>query len=164
MSDDMELKKIHAASVPGAIAKAEHYRLLNTPAEAESICLDVLAVEPKHQKALGILVLALTDQLQMGRASVRRIRKFLERIDDEYLKLYYSGLLSEREGRACIHRELPGGFAYDCLRQAMEWYEKAEKLAPEGNDEAILRYNSCLRTIRRHHLEPRDDEGELPLE
>ncbi len=57
-------KPISPASVPGALAKAERYRLLNEPGEAESICLDILAVEPDNQQALASLILSLTDQLQ----------------------------------------------------------------------------------------------------
>lgn len=164
MTESFELKKIHAPSVPNAVAKAEHYRLLNNPVEAESICLDVLEVDATNQKALIILVLAMTDQLEQGKAAARNIRAHLARLDDEYLRTYYAGLICEREGRGYIRRDLPGGFAFHCLRQAMEWYEKAEKLAPAGNDEAILRYNSCVRTIRRRNLKPQQDEHELPLE
>ena len=32
----------------------------------------------------------------------------------------------------------------------MEWYEKAESLRPPGNDEAILRWNTCARILARH--------------
>ena len=35
-----ELKRLHEGSLDAAIARAEHYRLLNEPAQAESICLD----------------------------------------------------------------------------------------------------------------------------
>jgi len=43
-----ELKTISIESVDGALAKAELYRFLNDPEEAESICHDVLAVAPAH--------------------------------------------------------------------------------------------------------------------
>ena len=56
-----ELKHLSAAAIPRALEKAERYRLLNEPWEAESICLDVLSVEPQNQQALVMLILALTD-------------------------------------------------------------------------------------------------------
>ena len=43
-------------------------------------------------------------------------------------------------------------------------YEQAERVAPPDNHDAILRWNSCLRTIRKHNLSPRGHEHELPLE
>ncbi|MEE2900476.1 MAG: hypothetical protein VX815_18600, partial [Gemmatimonadota bacterium] len=61
-----ELKPLSADAVPVALAKAEHYRLLNEPEEAESICIDILEVDPEHQKALINLLLARTDQFKEG--------------------------------------------------------------------------------------------------
>jgi hypothetical protein len=46
----------------------------------------------------------------------------------------------------------------------MDAYEEAEKIRPAGNDDALLRYNSCVRTIEHHGLVPHRDSGELPLE
>src|SRR5260370_873256 len=43
-----QLKSISKAGIPEAIAKAELYRYLNEPEEAESICRDILAVDPEH--------------------------------------------------------------------------------------------------------------------
>ena len=59
----MRLKPISPESVAGALAKAERYRLLNEPEEAESICRDILEIEPDNQQALVSLILALTDQI-----------------------------------------------------------------------------------------------------
>jgi len=47
-----ELKRLHKDAIPAALEKAERYRLLNEPGEAESICLDILAVDPDNQRAL----------------------------------------------------------------------------------------------------------------
>ena len=57
-----ELKPLHPDAVQAALARAERYRLLNEPSEAESICLDILAVEPDNQPARIMLLLSLTDQ------------------------------------------------------------------------------------------------------
>ena len=56
------LRSISKAAIPAAVKKAEHYRLLNDPEQAESICLDILAVDPDNQQALVVLILAITDQ------------------------------------------------------------------------------------------------------
>jgi hypothetical protein len=58
----LELKRIPPSAVQPALEKALRYRLLSEPGEAESICRDVLAVDPDNQEALVTLLLALTDQ------------------------------------------------------------------------------------------------------
>ena len=59
---DYKIKCISTAGIAAAIDKAERYRSLNEPEEAESICRDILAIEPQHQLAVRLLGLALTDQ------------------------------------------------------------------------------------------------------
>jgi hypothetical protein len=40
----------------------------------------------------------------------------------------------------------------------MSWYEKAEKLRPSGNDDALLRWNTCARLLNeRADIVPRED-------
>ena len=62
-----ELKSISTQAIARAIVKAERYRLLNEPQEAESICRDILTVDPENQEALVMLLLSITDQF--GRTS-----------------------------------------------------------------------------------------------
>ena len=45
-----ELKKLADKNLDAAIALAKHYRDLNQPEEAESICRDVLEVAPENPK------------------------------------------------------------------------------------------------------------------
>lgn len=161
------LKRIAADGIPHAMEKAERYRLLNDPVQAESICHDVLAVDPDHQDALRCLILALTDQLGAGGAgsAAREARLCIAKLADEYERAYYTGLVHERETRAFLQRKNAfRSAAYDGFRHAMEWYERAEALRPPGNADAILRWNSCVRAIERERLEPADDAPELPLE
>ena len=99
-----------------------------------------------------------------GKATVKQARQYLARLTDEYQRLYYSGIISERHARAGLARRVPGHFTYHALREAMECYSKAAALRPAGDDDPILRWNSCLRTIRRERLEPGPDESEQPLE
>ena len=61
-----EPKPISRESVPAALQKAERYRIINDPSSAESICLDVLTVDPENQQALVTLLLAITDQFPEG--------------------------------------------------------------------------------------------------
>lgn len=161
------LKTISPGSVPAALEKAERYRLLNDPEQAESICRDILAIEPTHQQALRVIILALTDQFAAGHGhgGVREARGHIEKLEDAYERAYYTGITFEREARASLERSMVGhATAYAGFRQAMDWYEQAEALRPAGNDDALLRWNSCVRTIAREHLRPADDEPEQPLE
>src|SRR5258708_30095990 len=89
------------AGIPEAISKAEHYRSPNEPEEAESICCDILAVEPDHQLALRLLGLAMTDQF-CGDASDRsgEVETLFQRLAERYERLYYTGLLHERRAKA----------------------------------------------------------------
>ena len=161
-----ELKRISRAGIPAALQKAERYRLLNEPAAAESICLDVLAADPDNQAALIQLALARSDQFGAELAgAVELAREPLDRVDDEYKRAYYLGIVCERRARAHLHSTSPGGgaMAYDWLRRAMEQYEQAERLRPEGHDEPLLRWNTCARLIERHHLRGEEDERYEPV-
>jgi hypothetical protein len=165
--NDFELKRITSDGIPSALEKAERYRLLNDPEQAESICRDILAVDADNQETLRVLVLALTDQFASGHVHgcVRDARGFAMKLEDEYERLYYTGIVFEREARAFLSRAgAVRSAAYEGLREAMEWYEKAEDLRPPGNVDALLRWNSCVRTIRRERLEPEPESGEQPLE
>ena len=164
MLEPFDLKPISAAGVPSAIERAERYRLLNDPEQAESICLDVLEVDPSNQRALVVLILAITDQIRDGEASPNKAHAYVAKLETEYHRNYFGGLIRERHARALLGRGPSRVFAYDAFREAMDLYEKAASLRPEGEDEAILRWNACVRTIRRGKLRPRPDEGELPLE
>jgi len=145
-----KLKPIAAAAIPRSIEKAERYRLINQPGPAESICHDILATDPGNQRALHVLVLALTDQFSGESADlVKRGREALALITNEYERAYYAGVISERRAIAKLASGVPGaGFiAHDWLREAMRHYEEAERLRPAGNDDALLRYNSCVRLL-----------------
>jgi hypothetical protein len=167
MTDRPALKTISPGSIPAALEKAERYRLLNDPEQAESICRDILAIESAHQQALRVIILALTDQFTTGHGhgGVREVRVHIEKLEDAYERAYYTGIMFEREARASLGRSMVAhATAYAGFRQAMDWYEQAEGLRPSGNDDALLRWNSCVRTIARENLRPADDEREQPLE
>ena len=164
-----ELKRLHKDALPAAVEKAIRYRLLNEPAEAESICLDVLEADPQNQEAIITLLLALTDRFTKGYGvSDTQIKQLLARIRDEYERAYYSGIIAERRAKAKLSQHTPGCRfqAYELFREAMDWFEKAEAIRPSGNDDALLRWNTCARIIERNKLVPREEEEpvEFPLE
>ena len=95
-----ELKKLSKEGVEAALKKAEQYRLLNEPRQAESICLDILEVAPESQPTLILLLLARTDQFarELG-ARVENARELLPRLVGDYEKAYYAGIICERGAR-----------------------------------------------------------------
>ncbi len=157
-----ELKRLSAAALPRALERAEHYRLLNEPWAAESICLDILAVEPTHQQALKVLLLARCDEFAHDTGdAVQRAKETLALLTNEYERAYYAGIILERRAKARLNQRAPGaGFvAYEWLREAMSWYEKAEAIRPAGNDDAVLRWNTCARMLNeRADIVPRAEE------
>jgi hypothetical protein len=161
-----ELKTLSADALPRALEKAERYRLLNEPGEAESICRDVLDVEPDNQEALVMLLLALTEQFDIESAFVGDAHQAIERMRDEYAREYYTGIVYERRAKAQLHHATPGfgPRVYEWLREAMRCYEKAEAIRPIGNDDAVLRWNACARLLMRdRHLVPAIEERGEPL-
>ena len=149
----VQLKKISHAAVPAALAKAEKYRLLNEPEQAESICRDILAVDASHGVALVTLLLSLTDQFRAASTSaVRGAEEILERVSGAYGHAYYAGIIHERWALALLEGGDPGHQAFHWLESAMKHYDAAEQLAAPGNDDAILRWNSCARLIAREGL------------
>lgn len=148
-----ELKRLSREGIASALRKVERYRLLNEPWEAESICRDVLEVEPAHQEALISLLLSMTDRFSHeGAPGMEEVRAILPRIESEYDRAYYAGIICERKASALWDRRVSGAGprVYDQLRQAMEHYERAEQLRPAGNDDAVLRWNTCARMINDH--------------
>jgi hypothetical protein len=163
-----ELKRLSSEAIPEALEKAERYRLLNEPGEAESICLDVLKTDPDNQQALITLLLAVSDRFGKGYGvGDTQAKEFLARVKGEYERAYYAGILAERRAKAKLAQGTPGSkfYAYESFRDAMRWFEKAEAVRPHGNDDALLRWNTCARIIMQNKLVPREeDRFEPPLE
>ena len=161
------LKPISAAALPSALQRAEHYRLLNQPWAAESICLDMLATEPGHQDALRVLLLARSDQFGADAArQTAHAREALAQLTSPYERAYYAGIICERRAKAEIEKRSPesGHAAYAWIRDAMEHFETAEELQPSGDDNAILRWNSCVRLLQKFpHVTPRSNERAEPV-
>jgi tetratricopeptide (TPR) repeat protein len=150
-----ELKPLNHDAVAAALEKANRYRLLNEPGAAESIYLDILAIQPDNQEALVNIVLAMSDRFSKDYAvGDGRIQDYIAKIESDYERAYYTGIVYERRAKAALEK---GGInAYELFEQAMQWFEKAEAIRPSGNDDAILRWNGCARIITRNNLTPRE--------
>jgi len=160
------LKSLSKEAIPAALEKAERYRLLNEPAEAESICLDILKADPENQSALITLLLAVTDRFSKGYGvSDTQANQLLARITGEYERTYYAGILAERRAKAKLAQGHPGAghYAYHELCEAMHQFEKAEKIRPTGNDDALLRWNTCARMLERNKLAAREEDRSDPV-
>ena len=162
-----ELKRLSTAAIPGALAKAERYRLLNEPEQAQSICEDVLRADPDNFDAVRTLILALTDCFpNHDPNNVSRAQELVARMPSEYERAYFAGLVAERRARALLKRGGPGRAlpAGDLLREAMRSFERAEAVKPADNDDALLRWNACVRLFERYpELAVVDDDRTAPV-
>lgn len=155
MPASFELRPLSAASIPDAIEKAERYRLLGEPDEAESVCLDILEVVPDNQAALVVLILAVTDQFRReDEPRVELAQQYVAQLIDPYQRSYYAGVVLEREARADLKRGAPRVFVFERFCAAMDRYDEASGIRPEGDDSAVMRWNACVRAIRRQQLRP----------
>jgi hypothetical protein len=163
--ETFQLKRISNDAVATAIDKADRYRLLDEPVHAESICLDILAIEPSNQRVLVIYLLSLTDQFnQRLSTAFSEAKAALERIEGDYPRAYFEGIIYERRGIVHHQRATPhaGDLAHEWLSRAMRCYAKAEALRPPGNDDAILRWNTCARIIMRNPEITASDNADEP--
>lgn len=146
---EYNLKRISTSGIAEAIAKAELYRSLNEPEEAESICRDILIVESQHQFALRLLGLALTDQFTSGGSDrFREAEQIFQLLTDPYERLYYAGILYERRAKAQLKAGIPVRAVLTFFDLALHSFAEAERIRPAGNDDAILRWNRCVRLLQ----------------
>lgn len=160
------LKPLSKEAVASALAKAEHYRLLNQPSLAESICLDILVVDADNQKAKIVLLLCLTDQFKHKQIKVKTALELANGLKDPYSRLYYLGIIHERQGNTSLHSPNPGSDfdAYEWYLEAMDFYEQADEINPSGNEDVVLRWNTCARIIMENHLKRRPQDSFPVLE
>lgn len=149
----IELKPLSSKGISAALEKAKQYRVLNEALEAESICLDILAIEPENQDALINLILALTDQFDRKlNEKFSQAKETLAKLENPYHQAYYQGIIAERRAKVGLRQQAPssGYVAHGWFVDAMELYEKAIELRPAGNDDPILRWNTCARIMNRN--------------
>jgi len=160
---ELKLNNISVDAIDEALIKARQYRSLLEPEIAESICLDILNVAADSQDALVIYILALLDQVSRSdnQVQIKTIERSIEKLTSQYHRYYYIGLLNERRARHMITQSMSHSFAYDYFYEALISYQQAIQRCPEQNDEAILRWNSCIRTIEKEKLKPRLDNEDI---
>jgi tetratricopeptide (TPR) repeat protein len=143
-----ELKKLMPGDLAKALEMAAHYRDLNQPEEAESICRDVIDVSPADAQAWKILGLALTDRFATGWAHLfEEATHAFKNLPAEYDRVYYAGVAWERLAKA----QLEQGQAHNALHAfeaALDRFGRAQDLAPAGVPDAVLRWNRCVRALR----------------
>ena len=152
------LKTIAEEAVPAALERAKQYRLLNEPEQTESICLDILEVSPDSRETRILLLLALTDQFDARlTAAFQDAMDAAAQLEGAYERTYYQGVIFERRARAHFRCASPqcGNVAYGWFQKALEAYKEAEAQRPPGNDESLLRWNTCVRMMERYpSIEP----------
>ena len=144
-----ELRPLSPSAIPAALAKAERYRLLNESGQAESICQDVIAIDPDNQDALAMMILAITDQFrdEGTAAHVGRAERLVPQLQDAYTQAYYGAIINERRARAALDAGR-ATMAYEWLLGALHGFDRAIALRPAGNDDAVLRWNACVRALQ----------------
>lgn len=142
-----QLKKLADKNLDAAVTLAKHYRDLNQPEEAESICRDVLDVSPENVDAWRTLGLALTDQFPSSWMTLfDDACAAFKKLPTEYEKVYYVGVAWERYAKA----QLAAGRAHNAIHafeEAMQRFEEAAKLSAKDDPAPILHYNHCVRSI-----------------
>lgn len=161
---EREFKVISKNGIPEALAKAKHYRYLNQAEEAESICRDILTADPENQMALRQLGLAITDQFT-GSISDRfnEAHSCFEKLTKPYERSYYLGIVNERRAKAQLHAGHRAPTLRASFESALSFFEEAEKVRPPGNDDALLRWNRCLRLMQSIPELSREESLELEI-
>ena len=147
-----QLMPISKEAIPSALAKAERYRFINEPLQAESICRDVLAADPANTAARILLILSLTDQFEHG-VSTKEALQMAELLPAEYQRTYYAGIVYERHAIALFRRHEDHRSrreVYRLFQIAMESYRQAKEIRPPDNDDSVLRWNACVRFLERN--------------
>jgi hypothetical protein len=147
-----QVMPISKEAIPSALAKAERYRFLNEPLQAESICRDVLAADPTSTAARVLLILSLTDQFEHG-LSTKEVLQIVELLPTDYQRAYYTGIIYERHAIGVFRRHEDHRSrreVYRLFQIAMESYRLAKETRPPDNDDSVLRWNACVRFLERN--------------
>jgi len=111
---------------------------------------DILVADPENQIAQRLLGLTITDQFE-GQTSDRygEAEKMFQNLSDPYERFYYLGLLQERRAKAQMRAGRPAQMLIGSFQEAMRCFEEAEKIRPPRNDDAVLRWNRCVRLLEK---------------
>ena len=123
-------------------------------------------MEPANQAALISLILALTDQFHQGPGAFAEALATASRLESPYDRAYYAAIAWERRAKARYHGGSPGAqrYVYEWIVNALRLFEEAEPLRAAGNDDALLRWNACVRFLNLHReLAPAAEDVAEPI-
>ncbi len=142
-----ELKQLRERSLTAAVDLAKHYRALNQPEDAESICRDILDVAPQDEEAWRTLGLALTDQFPVAWMTLfDEACAAFAKLSSDFERMYYTAIAWERYAKA----QLVAGRARNAIHafeEALARFEQADELGPPDDPASILHYNRCVRAL-----------------
>ena len=71
------------------------------------------------------LILALTDQFGVTEPppSVTQVRHYVDRLESEYQRHYYTGIICERRARSLLRQTMGRAFAFEAFHEAMTWFD-----------------------------------------
>jgi hypothetical protein len=76
------------------------------------------------------------------------VEEIFQKLSGRYERLYYTGILYERRAKAQLRNSQPPHTVLPLVERALECFGEAEKISPAGNDDAILRWNRCVRLLQ----------------
>ena len=157
------LKSLSPAAVDGALRLAADSRKGGQAQTCESVCHDVLQAEPRNQEALRLLLLSHADRFDADSSQHEMgARDAQSRLTSAYDRAFYDGYIMHRLAQAAIASGSPSAarIVYDLLTGAMASYEDAERMRPDGNDDAVLLWNACHRLLQSTpHSGPRETQA-----
>jgi tetratricopeptide (TPR) repeat protein len=145
-----ELKPLRARNLSEAVALAKHYRALNQPEDAESICRDILDVAPDNEEAWRLLGLALTDQFPTAWLTLfDEACAAFAKLRSNYERVYYTAIAWERYAKAQLVAGRVNN-AIHAFEEALRRFDEADRLGSPDDPAPVLHYNRCLRALTTH--------------
>lgn len=159
----MNLKTFKSDDVEAAMAAARTCWAELQIEDTESICQDVLSLDPTNQEAVELLFRSRVSLLSKGLPrGVERAQELVPQFDGDFEKAFFSGLLRENQARYLLDRRgrQASSVAYNWFRHAMDDFEEANR-QDSTRIEATLHWNACLRTLQANpHCAPNPEEAE----
>ena len=139
--------------------------MLNEPGEAESICLDILETDPENQPALITLLLALTDRFSKGYGVSDTQANHCSRGSRANTSAPTTrGFWPSAGPRRNSRRDTPGPvITPTMIVRSDAAVREGRNVRPPGNDDALLRWNTCARMMAKNKLAARDEDRTEPV-
>ena len=143
------LKALSHEGVASALAKAEHYRLLKRTGRSGEHLPRYSRHRARNQQALICLVLAQSDQIARDSRSFHSALATVQKLQGSTSVPITAGIVWERRAKALDAERGRGTHhsVYEWVVKALDCFAQAERLRPAGNDDAVLRWNTCVRFL-----------------